>query len=41
LPNFEVVKKLMRGHVVFDGRNQYDRQELREMGFYYYGIGLH
>ena len=41
LPNFEVVKKLMRGHVVFDGRNQYDRQELRAMGFDYYGIGLH
>lgn len=41
LPNFEVVKKLMRGHVVFDGRNQYDRHELRAMGFSYYGIGLH
>ncbi len=41
VPNFEVVKKLMRGHVVFDGRNQYDRHELRAMGFSYYGIGLH
>lgn len=40
LPNFEVVKKLMRGSVIFDGRNQYDRHELREMGFTYYGIGL-
>jgi UDPglucose 6-dehydrogenase len=40
LPNFEVVKKLMRGHVLFDGRNQYDRHELRAMGFSYYGIGL-
>lgn len=40
LPNFEVVKKLMRGTVIFDGRNQYDRHELREMGFTYYGIGL-
>lgn len=41
LPNFDVVKKLLKGHVVFDGRNQYDRHELRGMGFTYYGIGLH
>ncbi|MBA4303134.1 MAG: UDP-glucose 6-dehydrogenase [Sphingobacteriaceae bacterium] len=40
VPNFDVVKKLMRGTVIFDGRNQYDRHELREMGFTYYGIGL-
>jgi len=30
----------MRGTVIFDGRNQYDRHELREMGFTYFGIGL-
>lgn len=41
MPNFGVVKKLLKGHVIFDGRNQYDRHELREMGFTYYGIGLH
>jgi UDPglucose 6-dehydrogenase len=41
MPNFDVVKKLLKGHVIFDGRNQYDRHELREMGFTYYGIGLH
>ena len=40
MPNFEVVKRLMRQPVVFDGRNQYDRQELRGKGFTYYGIGL-
>lgn len=40
IPNFEVVKKLMRSPVVFDGRNQYDRHELRAMGFTYFGIGL-
>ena len=40
LPNFDVVKKLMRGQVIFDGRNQYDRHELREIGFTYFGIGL-
>lgn len=40
MPNFEVVKRLMRKPVIFDGRNQYDRTELRAMGFTYYGIGL-
>lgn len=40
MPNFDVVKKLMNQHIIFDGRNQYDRHELREMGFTYYGIGL-
>lgn len=40
MPNFEVVKRLMRKPVIFDGRNQYDRAELRAMGFTYYGIGL-
>lgn len=40
MPNFEVVKRLMRKSVIFDGRNQYDREELRAMGFTYFGIGL-
>lgn len=40
MPNFDVVKKLMNQHIIFDGRNQYDRHELREMGFEYFGIGL-
>ncbi|MFN3529404.1 MAG: UDP-glucose dehydrogenase family protein [Bacteroidia bacterium] len=40
MPDFDVMKKLMKDHVIFDGRNQYDRHELREMGFAYYGIGL-
>jgi UDPglucose 6-dehydrogenase len=41
LPNFDVVKRIMKSHVIFDGRNQYDRHELRSLGFTYYGIGLH
>lgn len=39
-PNFEVMKKLMKGHVIFDGRNIYDRAEMKEVGFSYYCIGL-
>jgi UDPglucose 6-dehydrogenase len=40
LPNFEVMKRLMRGTTIFDGRNQYDAKEVREHGFTYYSIGV-
>ncbi len=39
-PNFNVVKKLMRHPVVFDGRNIYSKQEMKEIGFDYFGIGI-
>ena len=38
-PNFERMKDEMRQPTVFDGRNVYDPQQMREMGFTYYGIG--
>lgn len=38
-PNFEIIGKLLNQKVIFDGRNIYDPNELREMGFIYYGIG--
>ncbi len=40
LPNWEVLKRAMRGHTVVDGRNIFDRAELRSLGFDYYGIGV-
>lgn len=40
LPNWEVVKRAMRGNVVVDGRNIFDAAELRQLGFGYYGIGV-
>ncbi len=40
LPNFEVMKRLMKGTAIFDGRNQYDAKEVREHGFTYYSIGV-
>lgn len=40
VPNFSVVGKLLKNKVIFDGRNIYDREELKESGFEYYGIGL-
>ncbi len=38
-PDFSRIKSLMKTPVVFDGRNQYDRDLLRESGFEYVGIG--
>ncbi|WP_161890250.1 UDP-glucose dehydrogenase family protein [Pontibacter russatus] len=39
-PNFNVVSKLMRDKVVFDGRNIYEAADMSEKGFIYYGIGI-
>jgi len=38
-PNWNVLKKLMKGKKVFDGRNIYEKESLTAMGFEYYGIG--
>ena len=38
-PDFARIKSLMRHPAVFDGRNVYNPQLLREMGFHYEGIG--
>ena len=40
LPNFEIMKKCMKDKVIFDGRNQYDADEVRGHGFAYYSIGV-
>lgn len=39
-PNWNVVKRLIKKPVVFDGRNIYDRKELEGMGFDYFCIGV-
>ena len=39
LPSWGVVKKTMNCPVVFDGRNIYEAQEMREAGFEYFCIG--
>lgn len=40
MPSWSMVGKLLNNKVVFDGRNIYDSNYLRELGFTYYGIGL-
>ncbi|MBR1564574.1 MAG: UDP-glucose/GDP-mannose dehydrogenase family protein [Paludibacteraceae bacterium] len=39
LPSWQVVKKAMRGSLILDGRNIYEREELIAQGFNYQGIG--
>lgn len=39
LPNWSILKKIMRGSLVVDGRNIYNRNELSSYGFEYRGIG--
>ena len=39
LPDFNRMAGLMKGKVIFDGRNIYDPAQLRKMGFTYFGIG--
>ena len=39
MPSWGVLNKSMVNHVVIDGRNIYDREEIERMGFTYYKIG--
>jgi len=39
LPDVEKMKKLMKGKVIFDGRNIFEPAEIRNAGFVYYCIG--
>lgn len=39
-PNFNVVKKLLKSPVIFDGRNVYDVDEMKDLGFEYFCIGI-
>jgi UDPglucose 6-dehydrogenase len=38
-PDFYVMKQLLRGHVIFDGRNLYEPKAVQGQGFTYYAIG--
>jgi UDPglucose 6-dehydrogenase len=38
-PNFETMKSLLKSPLIFDGRNLYEPQAMRGMGFDYLPIG--
>ena len=39
-PDMDEIKKRLKTPIIFDGRNQYDRNELKKMGFEYFQIGV-
>lgn len=39
LPSWSIIYKAMRNHLIVDGRNIYDHEELQDMGFTYSRIG--
>ncbi len=39
-PDFYELASRMKQKIIFDGRNQYDAEKLREIGFEYYQIGV-
>ena len=38
-PDFDRIKDLMKSPIIFDGRNQYDGERLRQRGFEYHCVG--
>jgi UDPglucose 6-dehydrogenase len=38
-PDFRALKRLLNTPLIIDGRNQYDREQVKREGFSYYGIG--
>jgi len=39
-PDFDRIKDLMKTPVIFDGRNLYNPEKLKKLGFKYFGVGL-
>ena len=38
-PEFEKISSMLKNKVVFDGRNVYDRSQMKELGFFYESVG--
>ena len=38
-PDFQKMRKLLKNPVIFDGRNIYQPEQMKELGFIYYSIG--
>ncbi|MDP3112732.1 MAG: UDP-glucose/GDP-mannose dehydrogenase family protein [Thermodesulfovibrionales bacterium] len=39
-PDFDEIAKRLKNKIIFDGRNQYNKEKLNELGFEYYQIGV-
>jgi len=40
-PDFEKMRKLMRSPIIFDGRNLFTPEQMKQSGFTYYSVGRH
>jgi UDPglucose 6-dehydrogenase len=40
IPNFNIINKLLNTTAIFDGRNIYDKEEMKKNGFDYFCIGV-
>lgn len=40
-PDFDILKQKMKTPIIFDGRNLYEPQTMKDLGFEYQGIGRH
>jgi UDPglucose 6-dehydrogenase len=40
-PEFDVIMQKLARPIIFDGRNLYEPQAMKELGIEYYGIGRH
>lgn len=38
-PEFEKIASMLKNKVIFDGRNVYDRSQMKELGFFYESVG--
>jgi UDPglucose 6-dehydrogenase len=38
-PEFEKISSALRNKVIFDGRNVYDREQMKQLGFFYESVG--
>ncbi len=38
-PEFEKITMLLKNKVIFDGRNVYDREQMKQLGFFYESVG--
>ncbi len=38
-PEFEKITTLLKNKVIFDGRNVYDREQMKQLGFFYESVG--
>jgi UDPglucose 6-dehydrogenase len=39
-PDFDEMARRLKNKIIFDGRNQYSKEKLHEIGFEYFQIGV-